>query len=84
MKALGDKNRYEEIWTLLSRREQEVTALICLGYRSYEIASTLGISYETVRSHSKHVYAKFGLNRKALRLTLAGWDFESWWADHQP
>jgi DNA-binding CsgD family transcriptional regulator len=84
MKALGDKNRYEEIWTLLSRREQEVTALICLGYRSYEIASTLGISYETVRSHSKHVYAKFGLNRKALRLTLAGWDFDSWWANHQP
>jgi DNA-binding CsgD family transcriptional regulator len=83
MKVLSDKDKYEDIWTSLSPREQEVTALTCLGYRSYEIAGELGISYETVRSHSKHVYAKFGLSRKELRLVLERWNFEAWWRDHQ-
>ena len=83
MKALSDKDKYGEAWDSLSTREQEVTSLICLRYRSYEIAAALGISYETVRSHSKHVYAKFGLSRKELQQTLANWDFEAWWKDRQ-
>ena len=83
MKALSDKDKYGEIWDSLSTREQEVTSLICLRYRSYEIAAALGISYETVRSHSKHVYAKFGLSRKELQRTLANWNFEAWWEDRQ-
>ena len=83
MKVLSDKDKYEDIWTSLSPREQEVTALTCLGYRSYEIAGALGISYETVRTHSKHVYSKFGLSRKELRRVLERWNFEAWWADHQ-
>ena len=83
MKALSDKDKYGEAWDSLSTREQEVTSLICLRYRSYEIAVALGISYETVRSHSKHVYAKFGLSRKELQLALANWDFEAWWKDRQ-
>ena len=83
MKVLSDKDKYEDIWTSLSPREQEVTALTCLGYRSYEIAGALGISYETVRTHSKHVYAKFGLSRKELRRVLERWNFETWWGDHQ-
>jgi len=83
MKALSDKDQYEDIWASLSSREQEVAALTCLGYRSYEIAGALGISYETVRTHSKHVYSKFGLNRKALRLALENWNFEAWWGDRQ-
>ncbi len=70
MKALSDKDKYQDIWASLSPREQEVTALTCLGYRSYEIAEALGVSYETVRTHSKHVYAKFGLSRKELPLAL--------------
>lgn len=81
VKALSDKHKYEEIWGLLSAREQEVTALTCLGYRSYEIAGVLGVSYETVRTHSKHIYAKFGLNRKELRQALRRWNFEAWWED---
>ncbi len=81
VKALSDKHKYEEIWGLLSPREQEVTALTCLGYRSYEIAGVLGVSYETVRTHSKHIYAKFGLTRKELRLVLRRWNFEAWWED---
>ncbi len=78
MKVLQDKNAYAAIWDALSQREQQVTALTCLGYRSYEIADMLGVSYETVRTHSKHIYAKFGLNRRELRLALKDWDFEEW------
>ncbi len=83
MQVLQDKDRYEGVWASLSQREQQVTALTCLGYRSYEIAGALGISYETVRTHSKHVYAKFGLTRKALRVALKNWNFEEWWGNRQ-
>lgn len=83
MKAISDEDRLGEIWATLSIREQQVAALTCIGYRSYEIAGALGISYETVRTHSKHIYAKFGLNRKGLRLALQDWDFKTWWQDHQ-
>lgn len=78
MKVLQDKDELAGIWDTLSQREQQVTALTCLGYRSYEIAGMLGVSYETVRTHSKHVYAKFGLGRKELRLALKDWDFQDW------
>ncbi len=80
MEALQVRDQYAGLWDSLSQREQQVTALTCLGYRSYEIADMLGISYETVRTHSKHVYAKFGLNRKELRLALKDWDFQEWMA----
>ena len=86
IKVLQDKDEYADVWDSLSEREQQVTALTCLGYRSYEIAGMLGISYETVRTHSKHVYAKFGLNRKNLRLALKDWGFQDWldsWEDRE-
>ncbi len=76
--AVQHKKEYAAIWDTLSGREQQVTALLCLGYRSYEIADMLYVSYETVRSHSKHVYAKFGLNRKQLCLALQDWNFQEW------
>ncbi len=78
MKAVQDRDAYAAVWNSLSVREQQVTALTCLGYRSYEIADLLSVSYETVRTHSKHVYAKFGLNRKELRRALQDWNFEEW------
>lgn len=78
MKAVEDKDRYAAIWDALSPREQQVTALICLGYHSDEMAGILGVSYETIRSHCKHVYAKFGLNRRELRLALKDWHFQDW------
>jgi DNA-binding CsgD family transcriptional regulator len=82
MKALNETRKYEEVWSRLSVREQQVTALTCLGFRSYEIAVALGVSYETVRSHSKHIYAKFGLGRNELLHALRQWDFDNWWEDH--
>src|SRR5512146_2288257 len=78
MKALQDQGGYRDVWASLSQREQQVAALTCLGYRSYEIADMLGVSYDTVRTHSKHIYAKFGLNRQQLRIALQDWDFRGW------
>ncbi|MGE5073394.1 MAG: response regulator transcription factor [Anaerolineae bacterium] len=78
VKVFQAKDHYARIWDLLSERERQVTALTCLGYRSYEIAEMLGISYDTVRTHSKHIYAKFGLTREDLRVALQDWDFQTW------
>ena len=72
-------------WNSLTRREQEVVALVCLGQRNYEIADILSIAPETVKSHLQNIFIKYNLrSRKELRLTLQNWDFASWWAEHQP
>lgn len=66
-------------WRGLTPREQQVTALICLGYTNREIAARLHISPETVKSHVRHALAKFDLGSKAeLRQALADWDFSAW------
>lgn len=73
LQQLQHQEEYAATWESLSEREQQVAALICQGYRSYEIADMLMVSYDTIRTHSKHIYAKFGLNRKELRLALRDW-----------
>src|SRR5581483_8409912 len=42
----------------LSRREEEILGLLTQGYVTKEIAEKLSISYDTVRSHLKHIYEK--------------------------
>jgi len=70
----------EECWDTLTEREQEVTALACMGSRNYEIAETLGISHETVKTHMQNVFTKFDIHsRKELRLMLKNWYFDEWW-----
>jgi DNA-binding CsgD family transcriptional regulator len=78
MMILQGRSQYAVTWDTLSQRKQQVATHTCVGYRSYEIADALGISYDTVRTHSKHVYAKFGLNRKEVRLALHDWGFCEW------
>jgi DNA-binding NarL/FixJ family response regulator len=64
------------LWYGLTRREQQVTALICLGYTNRQIASRLAISEDTVKTHIANVQRKFGLHSKTdLRIALADWDF---------
>ncbi len=72
------EERYAGIWGALSEREREITAMICLGYRNYEIADALGISFDAVQSLSKRIYSRFGLTRRDLRRALRDWDFEEW------
>lgn len=68
-----------ERWRQLSRREQEVVALCCLGYSNYEVARRLSISQATVKSHIRSAIQKFGFQSKAeLLRSLADWDFSMW------
>jgi len=69
-------------WQVLSPREQDVTALACLGYTNQQIAIRLSVSPETVKTHLHNAMLKFNLHsRSELRLRLATWDFSSW--EHQ-
>ena len=49
----------------LSIREIEVIGLIMLGNTNQQIADKLFISYETVRSHRKHILEKTGASNTA-------------------
>ncbi|NOT06441.1 MAG: helix-turn-helix transcriptional regulator [Anaerolineales bacterium] len=74
----------EERWDSLSRREQQVAALICLGHRNYQIAEILVIAPETVKTHLQNIFTKFNLrSSKELRLTLKDWNFAEWWEQNQ-
>jgi len=78
------RNDLDQCWDSLSDREQEVTALICLGYRNYEIANTLSIAPGTVKAHLQNIFAKFNIrSRRELRHALKDWDFIEWWDRNQ-
>jgi DNA-binding NarL/FixJ family response regulator len=66
-------------WNELTRREQDVVALCCLGYKNNEIATRLGISINTVSTHTRKVRAKFGIHGKTeMRLFFSALDFSTW------
>ena len=66
-------------WERLSRREQQITALTCLGYTNKQIASRLGIMEDTVKTHVKNVLVKFNLHRKTeLEKAFRDWNFSKW------
>ena len=78
------QNELEDRWSSLSQREQQVVALICLGYRNYEIAEMLVIAPQTVKRHLQHIFDKFNLrSSKELRLALKNWNFREWWDNNQ-
>ena len=73
----------EACWDNLTDREQEVTALACMGRRNYEIADILSISHETVKTHMQNIFTKFDIrDRNELRRALKDWQFQEWWDSH--
>ena len=48
----------------LTPREEEILTLLSKGYVSKEIASQLGVSYETVRDHLKRIYEKLHVHSR--------------------
>ncbi len=56
----------------LTPREVEVLQLLCKGRSKSYIAESLFISENTVRSHSKHIYAKLDVHSKQEILDLIG------------
>ena len=68
-----------QCWQSLSSREQEVAALVCLGYTNRQIGSRLTISPQTAKAHVRNILYKFDLHSKEeLRMLLANWDFSTW------
>jgi DNA-binding CsgD family transcriptional regulator len=65
-------------WQTLTPREQEVTALICLGCTNRQAAAQLGVSPETIKVHIENAMDKFGVHgRGELRKLLAEWDWSA-------
>ncbi|MCA9979693.1 MAG: response regulator transcription factor [Anaerolineales bacterium] len=52
----------------LSERELEILALIVAGRKNKEIAEELIISVNTVLYHTKNIYGKLGVNKRALAI----------------
>lgn len=50
--------------TRLTPREEEILTLLARGFVTKEIASKLGVSYETVRDHLKHIYEKLHVHSR--------------------
>ena len=48
----------------LSKREQEILDLLAKGFRYKEIADSLSISFDTVRSHLRNIYDKLHVSSR--------------------
>ncbi len=57
--------------TPLSRREREVVTLIAMGLETPEIAASLHISTETVKSHVRNAMRKLGARTRAQLVMVA-------------
>ncbi len=55
----------------LSLREQEVLALLALGYSNPEIANELFLSVDTVKTYVRRVFTKLGVNNRTNAALLA-------------
>jgi DNA-binding CsgD family transcriptional regulator len=70
---------YLQLWQELTRREKQTAALVCLGFTNQEIAARMIISVNTVKTHIRSIFSKFGVNSKnELQAILSGWDFTEW------
>lgn len=58
------KNKPDTDAQALSKREQEILELLAKGYRYKEIADTLSISFDTVRSHLRNIYDKLHVSSR--------------------
>ena len=60
--ALATPRLKNDVEVPLTLRESEVLRQLALGHTNKEIASSLHISYETVKEHVQHILRKVGVN----------------------
>lgn len=70
--AFSVKNKVNEYYQELTRREQEMLEHLSKGYRYKEIADKLYISLDTVRTHIRNIYEKLQVNNRTEALRKTG------------
>jgi len=66
------KEKTNDYFQELSRREQEILEQLAKGYRYKEIADNLFVSIETVRTHTRNIYEKLQVNCRIDALKKTG------------
>ena len=72
IEAFRLKEMRNEYFQTLSRREQEILEQLSRGFHNKEIADKLFISFETVRTHIRHIYEKLHVNSRVEALKKTG------------
>lgn len=72
IEAFTVKEKTNEYFQELSRREQEMLEQLSKGFRYKEIADKLFLSVETVRTHIRNVYEKLQVNSRIEALKKTG------------
>jgi len=72
IEAFAVKEKTNDYFQDLSRREQEVLENLAQGYRYKEIADKLFVSIETVRTHIRNIYEKLQVNSRVEALKKTG------------
>jgi len=70
--AFSVKEKTNDYFQQLSRREQEMLEQLSKGYRYKEIADKLFVSTETVRTHVRNIYEKLQVNSRVEALRKTG------------
>lgn len=72
IEAFTIKEKTNEYFQNLSKREQEILEELNKGYRYKEIADKLFVSIETVRTHIRNIYEKLQVNSRLEALKKTG------------
>jgi len=72
IEAFQLRENTNEYFQTLSRREQEILEQLSRGFYYKEIADKLSISFETVRTHIRHIYEKLQVNSRVEALKKTG------------
>lgn len=72
IEAFSVKEKTNDYYQDLSRREQEILELLSKGFRYKEIADKIFISLETVRTHVRNIYEKLQVNSRVEALKKTG------------
>jgi DNA-binding NarL/FixJ family response regulator len=72
IEAFQVKEKTNDYFQQLSRREQEILEQLSRGFRYKEIADKLFVSIETVRTHIRNIYEKLQVNSRVEALKKTG------------
>jgi DNA-binding NarL/FixJ family response regulator len=72
IEAFQMKEKTNDYFQQLSRREQEILEQLSRGFRYKEIADKLFVSVETVRTHIRNIYEKLHVNNRVEALKKTG------------